>query len=159
MRVQPLQHMQYPDLLLQHPSKTLATYLWNIWNTWNICLQHVFSAKHGSQVGALHSKIRLCDRGGEEGWQRAGGYAGPGERLRCPPHRVHPVPLATGAPRWRRQQQPCGCSLAWRGGSGCAGATTVERKACGRCGGAGGRVQSRLREFFLYNLRWLMGSG
>jgi hypothetical protein len=25
--VQPLQHMQHPDLLLQYPSKTLATYL------------------------------------------------------------------------------------------------------------------------------------
>jgi hypothetical protein len=27
IRVQPLQHMQYPDLLLQRPYETLATYL------------------------------------------------------------------------------------------------------------------------------------
>jgi hypothetical protein len=26
-------YMQYLDLLLQHPNKTLATYIWNIWNT------------------------------------------------------------------------------------------------------------------------------
>jgi hypothetical protein len=27
IRVQPLQHMQYPDLLLQHPYETIATYI------------------------------------------------------------------------------------------------------------------------------------
>jgi hypothetical protein len=27
VRVQPLQHMQHPDLFLQHPYETLATYL------------------------------------------------------------------------------------------------------------------------------------
>jgi hypothetical protein len=32
-------HMRHPDLILQHPSKTLVTYLWNIWN---ISLQHAF---------------------------------------------------------------------------------------------------------------------
>ena len=40
IRVQPLQHMQHPDILLQHPSKTFATCFWN---TWNIRLQHAFS--------------------------------------------------------------------------------------------------------------------
>jgi hypothetical protein len=38
-------HMQYPDLLLQHPDETLATYVWNRWNIWDIHLktplQHV----------------------------------------------------------------------------------------------------------------------
>jgi hypothetical protein len=31
MRVSPLQHMQHPDLLLQHRCETLVTHLWNIW--------------------------------------------------------------------------------------------------------------------------------
>jgi hypothetical protein len=42
-----LQNMQYLGLLLQHPYKIPATYLWNIWNTWNIYLQHM-----GREVGA-----------------------------------------------------------------------------------------------------------
>jgi hypothetical protein len=25
---------------MQHPDKTLATYIWNRWNIWNIHLQH-----------------------------------------------------------------------------------------------------------------------
>jgi hypothetical protein len=33
-------NMQHPDLLLQHPDKTLATYVWNRWNIWNILLKH-----------------------------------------------------------------------------------------------------------------------
>jgi hypothetical protein len=43
--VQPLQHMQHSDLLLQHPYETLATYPWNNWKTWNIRLQHALSAQ------------------------------------------------------------------------------------------------------------------
>jgi hypothetical protein len=34
IRTKPLQHMQRPDLFLQHPYKTLTMYLWN---TWNMC--------------------------------------------------------------------------------------------------------------------------
>ena len=33
-------YMQHPNLLLQHPDKTLATYIWNRWNIWNIHLKH-----------------------------------------------------------------------------------------------------------------------
>jgi hypothetical protein len=42
VRVQPSQHMQYSNLLLQHSYETLETYFWNNWNTWNIGFQHVW---------------------------------------------------------------------------------------------------------------------
>jgi hypothetical protein len=42
IRVQPLQHMQHPDLLLQHPYERLATYLRTSKTLRNIRLQHTF---------------------------------------------------------------------------------------------------------------------
>jgi hypothetical protein len=33
-------YMQYLDLLLQHPDKTPAIFVWNRWNIWNIHLKH-----------------------------------------------------------------------------------------------------------------------
>jgi hypothetical protein len=33
-------YMQHPDVLLQHPDKILATYVWNKWNIWNKHLKH-----------------------------------------------------------------------------------------------------------------------
>jgi hypothetical protein len=69
--VQALQQMQHSNLLLQHPSETIAIYLWNIWNTWNICLQHVFSPffhatqRFGGGDAAEGKRVRL-DMGGAE---------------------------------------------------------------------------------------------
>jgi hypothetical protein len=37
-------NMQHPDLLLQHPDKTLTTYVYNRWNIWNIHLKHTYIA-------------------------------------------------------------------------------------------------------------------
>jgi hypothetical protein len=58
--------MQHPDLLLQHPYKTLAAYFWNIKNSWNMCLQHALSAQHllvawengGSSTCGVHQRQR-----------------------------------------------------------------------------------------------------
>jgi hypothetical protein len=114
----------------------------------NICLQHALSAKLGSHAGrALHSEICLCDRGGEGGRQRAGGCAAPSDR-------AHAVPLVSGARGGGDNNSRVGAAL--RGEAAAAvwarqrwrarpTGGTVERKTCGRRGGA----RLRLHEFFI----------
>jgi hypothetical protein len=34
-------YLQHPDLFLQHPDKTFATFIWRRWNIWNIHLKHM----------------------------------------------------------------------------------------------------------------------
>ena len=47
IRVQPLQHVQHPDLLLKHPYETLATYTSETSETLeNIRLQHTLLVQH-----------------------------------------------------------------------------------------------------------------
>jgi hypothetical protein len=45
-----MQHVQHPDLLLQDPYVTIATYLWNIWN---IHLQHREGEGRGRSISVV----------------------------------------------------------------------------------------------------------
>jgi hypothetical protein len=71
VRVQPLQYMQYPNLLLQYPHETIKTY---IWDTWNIC-RNTWNT----------TSLRSHDLpGGQLRWRRLAGWCALA-RPPCPP--------------------------------------------------------------------------
>jgi hypothetical protein len=138
IRVQPLQHMQHPDLLLQHPSE----------NTCNIPFKH---SKHTLVTCAFN---KTWQPNGRSMAQRDPSYVvaveKDGSRLMV----VRPPAIGrTRCPRWRRQHQSGGAASRsehavvlraqqWQGGRLAGGA--VEREAWRSRGGV-----TVMREFFL----------